>query len=624
LIALALVLIPTVALAEGQMTFEEIGVPIRETGVLGWCVGPDAAGTLNCVYVSHNQNDGELFLVRVNVATGEATQFASPVFEPGAWACCLGADGRVYLGTIGSHGPSHVLRFDPKIDEFLDLGCPAADEHYLWTFSPTRDGMIYAGTHGHAKLVEINTATGELRDLGRMSESEQYTRFTWYGETDRTVYAGVMMVDQHIAAWVRDTGEVRRVEFPGWEGKRWPDLYEAVDGHVYATGGGRTWRLVRGEAQPVEGEPPAGVHPLAPGLNATFAGGTTRPPLLWDGRLVSRVQAGEIGLAAEPGGTEETLTYEYECEGAALFVVRPGPGGRLYGGSAMPLRVFEFDPATREMRNLGQPTQATGEVYSYAHLDGVLYMAAYGSVCVTVYDPRLPWDFGAEPGCNPRDLGPLGYEQNRPHSMQPGPDGNIWIASRPAYGKWGGALTRLMLGTLERTVWRDIVPDQSVISLAMDAERGLIWAGTDIGGGRGTQPRATEAVLFAFDPLAEEKVFECVPLPGEYGIMALETGSNGLIYGAAHESDEMFVFDPARREVIARMTAPGRVRMEALQVGEDGWMYGMAGESFFRISPEDNSVQVLGSYPGANRGFAGIGRDIYFGKGPTLCVAHMQ
>ncbi len=622
--ALALMLASMVTAAEGQMTFEEIGVPIHETGVLGWCVGPDAAGRNTCVYVSHNQDDGELFLVRVNVETGEVKQFASPVFEPGSWACCVGADGRVYLGTIGSHGPSHVLRFDPASDEFVDLGSPAQDERYLWTFSPTSDGMIYAGTHGHARLIEINTATGALRDLGRLSDDEQYSRFTWYGEADRTVYAGIMMVDKHIAAYLRDTGEVRRVDFPGWEGDRWPDLYEATDGHVYATGGGKLWRLVSGEAVAVEGETPAAVHPRAPGLNDTFAGGSTQPPVLWDGRLVTAVQAGEITLVPEPGGVEETVAYDYECTGAGLFVMRPGPGGVLYGGSVMPLRVFEYEPATGDMENLGQPTRATGEIYAITHFDGVVYLAAYGSVYMTVYDPREPWNFGTEPDCNPRDIGPLGYEQNRPHSIQPGPDGNIWIASRPEYGKWGGALSRLVPGTLERTVWRDLVSDQSVISLAMDAEGGLIWVGTDIGGGRGTQPRATEAVLFAFDPATEQKVFECVPLPGEYGIMALEMGSNGIIYGAAHESGEMFVFDPERREVVARMTLPGRVQMEALQVGENGWMYGMAGESFFRISPEDHTVEVLGSYPGANRGFALIGSDIYFGKGPVLCVGHVQ
>ncbi len=611
--------------AEELMTFEEIGVPIRETAALGWCVGPDAAGRVNCVYVSHDQSDGELFLVRVNVETGEATQFASPVFEEGAWACCLGSDGRVYLGTIGSHGPSHVLRFDPATDEFVDLGCPAESERYIWTFSPTSDGKIYGGTHAGARLIEIDVATGGLRDLGRLCDTEEYSRFTWYGEADRTVYALVMMVDRHIAAWSRDTETSQRVEFPGREGDGHPTVYEGADGWVYAIDEGRVWRLNDGVAESVEGDAPLGRNPYAPDLKRTFMSGSTQPPVLADGSVVTGAQAGSITITA-PDGEQRTVAYDYDCVGAGLFVMREGPSGKLYGGSMGPLRVFEYDPATGQITSLGQPTQATGEVYAFTHLDGVLYMAAYGSVCMTVYDPREPWSFGTEPGCNPRDLGPLGEDQNRPHSMEVGPDGNVWIASRPSYGNWGGALTRLVPGTFEKTIWRDIVPEHSVISLAMDYERGLIWAGTDIGGGRGTRPRpnATEAVLFAFDPATERKVFECVPLPGEYGIMALAMGSDGLIYGAAHETPDIFVFDPASRDVVGRLQAPGRVLMEALQLGEDGRLYGMAREGFFRIPPGGEAVEVLGSYPGAMRGFALIGRDIYFGKGPTLCVGHLR
>lgn len=609
--------------AEDLMTFEEIGVPIRETGVLGWCVGPDAAGRMNCVYVSHNQNAGELFLVRVNVQTGEATQFASPVNEPGAWAACMGADRRIYLGTIGSHGPSHVIRLDPATEEFVDLGEPASTERYVWTFSPTSDGKIYGGTHAQARLVEIDTATGALRDLGRLSDSEQYARFTWYGEADRTVYALIMMVDPHFVAWSRDDGLLGRVEFPGYQADRRPELFEATDGYVYAVGGDRMWRLNAGVAEPVEGDPPPGRHPFAPDLKRTFAGGSTLPPVLEDGSIVTEVEPGRISLAT-PGGDEREITYSYEAEGAAVYVVREGPAGKLYGSSVMPLRVFEYDPDTGEMANLGRPTQATGEVYSITHLDGVLYMAAYGSVCITVYDPREPWNFGTESGSNPRDLGPLGEEQNRPHSMEVGPDGNIWIASRPAYGKWGGALTRLVPGTLERTIWRNIVPDQSVISLAMDHGRGLIWAGTDIGGGRGTEPRASEAVLFAFDPVAEQKVFECVPLPGEYGIMALAMGSDGLIYGGSHETGDMFVFDPERRDTVRGLQLPGRVQMEALQVGDDGALYGMAAETFFRIPPGGERVEIPGRYPGATRGFAVRGGEIYFAAGPTLIVGRIH
>ncbi len=587
-----------------RMSFEELGVPVREASVLSWCIGPDAAGKMNTVYLSHNQQGATLFLVALNVETGEAKQYPAPVDETGAWACCRGADGRIYLGTYYT---GRVLRFDPKTEEFVDLGRASSTETYLYKFSPTSDGKIYAGSYGHAKLIEIDTATGKLSDLGRMCETEMYTRATWYGEKDRTVYCVVQTVDPHIAAYVRDTGEKKRVRFPGWEGEGFPWPYEAEDGYVYAGGPGKLWRLVKGEAQRLDTEqaPPKRVDKL------------------WDGRVVTGVRAGCVTLALP--GTEYTwdIKYTYDCVGSQLFVVREGPGGRIYGSSVMPLRVFEYDPATGKLVNLGQGVNATGEVYSFARLDGKLYIAAYPGAALSVYDPSKPYNFGADPQVNnPVDLGRLGEEQNRPTSMEVGFDGNIWIASRPAYGTWGGALSRLQPDTFKKTIWRNIVPDQSVVSLAMDPAQGLVWAATDIRGGGGTTPKAKEAVLFAFDVNREEKVFECVPVPGVTCIAALQMGSDGLLYGSA--GSIVFIFDPRARKLVRTVEVPGAVHMEALQVGDDGWLYGMGGDSFFRISPTDHHVEILGSYPGATCGFALVGRDIYFGAGVKLCVGHLE
>ena len=204
------------------------------------------------------------FLVSVNTESGEVKQYASPIEEPGAWACCLAADKRVYLGATGSHGPTQVLlRFDPRDETFVSLGCPAPSERYLWTFSPPPDGMIYAGTHGHAKLVEINTITGELTDLGRMSEVDEYTRYTWYGGSRphrlrRSLFHG----QAYCRLPCGDKKAKVRVDFLGLSGPGIPFLYEADDGHVYAEAFGKVWRLSEGRAELLPGRP-AGVRKLS-------------------------------------------------------------------------------------------------------------------------------------------------------------------------------------------------------------------------------------------------------------------------------------------------------------------------------------------------------------------------
>jgi len=275
------------------------------------------------------------------------------------------------------------------------------------------------------------------------------------------------------------------------------------------------------------------------------------------------------------------------------------------------------------MANLGRMTTANRGAEVLAFCEGMLYAGAFMSAHISVYDPQQPCSFGTETGNNPRDIGPIQYEQNRVSSMEVGPDCNLWIASAPQNCLYGGALTRLLPEPMQTTVWRDIITDQSVTSLAMDPKHELVWAGTEIDGGPGTVPRATEAVLFAFHPYLEEKVFECVPLPGEPGLAALELGSDWLVYGAARDTPEMFVFDPESRTVVARGRLPDRIRPEAMQLGKDGCVYGMAQETFFRIHPRSHRVETLGRCHGATYGLALIGTDVYFARGPVLCVGHL-
>jgi outer membrane protein assembly factor BamB len=596
-----LALTATACCAAPSMTFEELGAPVRIAGGLGVGMGPDENGKRNTLYIPHNKGGGLMFLVALNLETGRSRQYTSPADMYGAWAVTPGADGRVYIGTCDPQ--ACVLRFDPKTEEFVNLGAPEG-ETYFWNFAATPDGKLYGGTYPGAKLIEIDTATGKLNDLGRMSDTEMYNRTVLYGKADDTLYCAIGMVDPQIVAYRRDTGKHFRMQFPGSDGSR-PDFHEGVDGYVYATQGKLAWRLVKGEARPVESAAAAVAGPLG----------------LWDGRQVISAHPGVVWLVQPGTDLSWKILYTYECVGTDIFVLREGPLGRIYGSSILPLHVFEYVPETRQMTDLERVVNTDGEVYSFSHYQGKLYTAAYTHGTLSVYDPTKPFSMGTTPESNPIDLGHLGNGQDRPQAMKVGFDGSIWIASFPDYGKLGGALNRLTPGTWEKKMWEGLVPDQAPISLAMDEVHKLIWSGTTVGGGGGAVSTAKEAVLFAFDPATAKKVFECVPVPGVGSIQALVMAGNKMLYGAA--GDTLFVFDPVQRKVTATLAAPGSVQMDALQNGNDGWVYGMGGESFFRVNPADNSLQVLGSYAGASAGFAVMGRDIYFGKGPILCVGHV-
>src|SRR5262245_22496518 len=108
--------------------FESLGIPVRVGGLIGCLVGPNGTGC-EALYFNFNQLSGKLFLVQVDLDTGEARQFNAPD-GPGAWAFIVGPDENIYLGTWSG---ALILRFDPKQPNkgIEVVGKPSATEDYL-------------------------------------------------------------------------------------------------------------------------------------------------------------------------------------------------------------------------------------------------------------------------------------------------------------------------------------------------------------------------------------------------------------------------------------------------------------------------------------------------------------
>src|SRR6185503_12335519 len=112
-------------------------------------------------------------------------------------------------------------------------------------------------------------------------------------------------------------------------------VFRATDGRVYAKVGPKAFRCDGDELTSVETTP------------------ATEAVALRDGRVVSnwRVAEGRIAytLTAKDGKTVENKA-EFSGAGIQLFTVGAGPGGRIYGSTAMPLEMFDFRPATKALR----------------------------------------------------------------------------------------------------------------------------------------------------------------------------------------------------------------------------------------------------------------------------------
>lgn len=586
-------------------TFEDLGVPCVRASALSRMVGPDAQGQQTRVYLGFNQ-DAPLFVVQADPVTGEVRQFNAPEGCQGPWAMITGKDGRVYIGTCEAPDhPGSILRLDPsKPDAAIELiGRPAESETYIWQFANGTDGKVYACTYPQAKLVSYDPATGELADCGRMDDQEQYAREIAAGD-DGWVYTGIGMVRGNLVGYNTATGEHKGM-LP--DAEREPGsgtLYRGSDGKVYGRVGAQWYRLWEGEATKVADKERAGKEQM----------------VLADGRVLADSGIHDYYELLDPKTGEKTLYKpKYRGDGSQVFVVGQGPKGLIFGGSAVPLSMWQYDPATGQSEDLGNPTDTEGEIYSILAWGDDVYVCAYGGAYLSRYTPGKPWDYGHTPDNNPFGIGYVGDGHLRPRAMVPGPDEMIYIGSLPPYGQLGGAMA--VFDPRQSKVvenYRNLIQDQSIVALAWDRKTGYVIGGSSLWGGGGSTPAAKDVVFFAWDSQRKQKVWEITPVPGDDNTQAVCV-VDGKAFLTTRLSQRLTVVDTATGEVLHQSKVELGYPMD-ISLGEyKGLIYGLTDKSLITIDPGTYEVKELATLPtGATSGFVVNDTGIYYGSGVHL------
>jgi hypothetical protein len=346
---------------------------------------------------------------------------------------------------------------------------------------------------------------------------------------------------------------------------------------------------------------------------------TNAPPVpalkLRDGRIVTSFERGRFTLNDPSTGKTVTRTFQYAGSGDNIFVVGVGPSNNIYGSTVLPLELFRYAPAANRSEHLGW--MSGGEVYSLLEWERKLWLCYYPGAVMNLYDPAKPWNFGKAPASNPRLFGGIGDGHLRPRAMIYGPDGLIYIGSEPPYGQLGGALG-VWDPKQNRTIenYRNLVTNQSIVSLAWDAKSGLIFGGSSVAGGGGTRPSEAEAKFFAFDPRAKKKIFETVLAPhaGSYPAMLCADGKIFTVAG-----NQLFTLDPATRACSRSVTLPGRQVEISLGALPDGRLVGLTANGVYLYDNARGEITVTAAAPvPINCGFAVLDGYVYFGSGPTL------
>ena len=596
------VLITLILQYDISLAFRDLGVPVKEAVCWGAYVRPGKTGEKDTIYLSFGQYQAPLFLLAVNPDTGVIRQFKGSLSsEMGSWGFTIDHENRIYLG---SYYHAHLLRFDPKTEKWDDLGQPGEEkESFICSLTTAPDGKIWGGTFPSANLFSYDPKTGESENFGRMDQ-EQFYCYPTAGE-DGFIYCAIQF--EKIDIVVFDPKTKSKISLIPPEGRK-PgrvNLVKGNDGKIYTriSTSDRWFRIEEGKKLTEVSE---SIVPFP-------------PKGLLDSRQFHLID--NRALRIENPATKEVreIPLKYEASGAYLFVVGAGPDGRIYGSSMLPLRLFVYDPENKTLTNLGKASHANGEIYSMGSLDGKLYLCSYPEARLSVYDPKRPLQFGDKEDSNPRDLGPMGEGQYRPRAMIAGPHGKVYIGSYPDYGLLGGAISVYDPRKNEKRVYRHIVQNQSIASLAYIEKFDLIAGGSSVRGGTGTHAIEKEAKLILWDPKEEKKIFEMIPVLEAKTILSLTATTDGILYGIT-DNEKVFVFDSEKREIKKVFDLGFKEPREvSLQLGPGERLYGLVKEAIFVIDLRNDQVSPLAKPPvPIDSGMAMMGRKIYFGSGANL------
>jgi hypothetical protein len=514
----------------------------------------------------------------------------------------LGPDGNMYLGTLPT---AHLLKLDTAKGKLIDLGRPSSTEEYIWDVAFGADGRLYGATYPQAKLVRYDPKSDKLEDLGRMDPVEQYAHFV-AGSSDGFVYVGIGTSKANIAAFEIATGERREILPSEFQTVGQASVYRGVDGKIYGKLQSKCFRLERWKAIPI----------------AENAAAQSAPAnVLSDGNVVT-AEGRTIRITGSSARKPVERRFDYSGNLLDIFRLGLGPDDRIYASSILPIHLLRISEDTRQISELGD--LGGGEIYSFLADRKRLLAAAYaGKAPLMVFDPARAFDLAGAPP-NPKLVNYEGSDHGwRPQAMISGWDDRVLIGAVAGYGRLGGPLVLWNLKTDVVEQFPQIVPDQSVVSLAL--WKHLIVGGATIRGGGGSHPTQKDARLFLWDPQTRRVDFETAPVAGARTITDLITGPNGWIYGIAEAGERpghavVFAFNPVKKQVVMRTDAPfPSVVYNAAITAEDGTIWGLATTGIFKIDTGTNQVSMVASSPKRiTAGFVKRGKEIYFASGPEI------
>lgn len=558
--------------------------------------------------------------------------------------------GDLWVPTL-PHG--RLYRFSPATLSLQSIPLPTSDPCFLWDAAETDSGAIFIGSWPEAKLIRCDY-DNHITDLGSIAPPEDYIRSLAYSWLTRRLYLGIGAHAQ-LLEFDPSTREKRDILPVTFASQQFVVRLATRKTWLFAQLAPAATTLVLDLAEEPRyiGEIPGMVcrdvlqhskHPNVLILCAAEQVVAVRMPTLevesiahvgpsvralsWDqsqsakGVMLALNTQGKLLRIEEATGVVSEIALELPPQPLVLHNVASGPDGRIYTSGYVSGGVGIYDPLTEKREFFG----GIGQAESMTHDGKHIYFGVYPRAVIVRYDPSATRDSN-----NPRELLRLTpWLQDRPYAMAVhAASQKLFIGTVPAYGHLGGALAVYEPLTQETRVYRNLVPDQSIVSLLVVGN--IVWGGTSISGGLGIPPAAQSGELFAFDCTKECLLVHTIPVPGARGITGLVRDSRGILYGWTEGT--LFAFCPEKQRVLWQ----NRVFTETFPADhywrgivmkpslcEPDVFFGAAWGTIFRFDAATERLTIIAKIPGAEVIAPGADGKLYAISGAELLQIETQ
>lgn len=481
-------------------------------GVDGWAIAVSGSTVVFTV------NDSQAHLYSWRPGNASVTAHGTAFGDESVWSMTAAPDGAVYAGSFPS---GRLWRVDLASGTARAIAIPNPGESYVRALVADAE-YVYAGSLGTGRLARVHRTTNAITSIALPAPASGTNNLI----TDLALRGRYLMVvsPSAPAMYVYDTRTaafVKTVEIDGG-GYRKPAAI-AITGVNSAISpvdpSGRyvyfqrsSFGLGQLDLTTLEYSRTGYSTQASPRemfwLNTGFSG-WANPSLVVAGALGSlwAYDTTVLNLSSRPG-RQQDLQPDVDGAPGEIRSLGAGPDGRVYiGGFQNPTGVRIYDPGSNSFDEISGVPQVEG----FGAAGSAVLMGGYPRAQLVTYDPSAPAaysgadnDFSVNPSAHA-----LGAAQERAFDFVDLGDGTVGVASVSEKSTAGGAFTVWRPDSASQRVYRNPIPNQSVVALA--TVNGVVVAGSSINGGTGHSATESKAVLFTIDPATGEVLSSVVP-----------------------------------------------------------------------------------------------------------------